>query len=41
MAAKELHKKYAFVFVGSEGLNITLKLLGNGRAKILEYPGCS
>lgn len=40
-AAKELHKKYGFVFVGSEGLNITLKLLGNGRAKMLEYPGCS
>jgi len=38
MTAKELHEKYAFIFVGSEGLNITLKLLGNGRAKILEYP---
>lgn len=29
MAAKELHKKYAFVFVGSESLNITQNLFGN------------
>jgi len=35
MAAKELHDKFVFALIGSEGLNITLKLLGNEISKII------